>query len=413
MTTEQIKDAIFRECESKTARIVATELGTSEEALRGFLIKGSPMETHVLQKAVEFYVRGSSPTQLPHEVLMGKPEVVENHEEVSSGIPDPFNGGPGEALPVVAQLAGARQISTDAFDPEEQNVRVVPASNAPPLAPPIKTGALARVADPIPEPPVDNVKESARRPVKKAVKATGTPQKNLCLLFPIYKSVDPATFMTILAFWDKSTMGAEMSPGDAMIARSRNRLAKRFLEGDCEWSLWLDDDVVFPCGSAGLFRYLTGGVDPFAKKQVNGHWSNDIPDSFLNYSTPSRLISHGKSLVAGSYYDRWGKDTITAVYSTGPQNRIPADSLHPVDFAGTGCMLVHRKVYEDIATKFPGMWPEKGECQFFTPIEGKDRMHGEDQSFCWRAKEAGHPTYLDLGLICGHMGQICYGLPKK
>jgi hypothetical protein len=76
-------------------------------------------------------------------------------------------------------------------------------------------------------------------------------------------------------------------------------------------------------------------------------------------------------------------------------------------------MLVHRKVYEDIAVKFPGIWPKDGEAQFFTPIEGKERMWGEDQSFCWRAKEAGHPTYLDLGLICGHQGAMCYGLPKK
>ena len=400
MTTEQIKDAIFTQCEAQGSSKVAEDLGTTEQALKSFIIKNAPVETRVLQKATELYLNTPSIASRPGEVLMGKPEVVVEKEPCMV-IP----GATGFSAARPAQLAGASIKSQKA-------VVGLSVSNAPPLAPPVPSGALAAVA----EPPVDNVKESSRKqsvetPI--ASKVRKIPERNICLLFPIYKSVDPATFMTVLAFWDKTTMRAELSPGDAMIARSRNRLAKRFLQTDCEWSLWLDDDLVFPCGSAGLYRYLTGGVDPFAKKPVNGHWSNSIDDKFLNYSTPDRLISHGKSLVAGTYFDRWGRDTITAVYSTGPRNSIPSDSLHPVDFAGTGCMLVHRKVYEDIAAKFPDIWPEKGECQFFTPIEGKERMWGEDQSFCWRAKEAGHPTYLDLGLLCGHQGAMCYGLPRK
>lgn len=395
MTSEQIKKAVFEQTQQRSAPTVAQELGITADALTGWLLSGKSVELKTVSKAAELYLNMAASKGRPSEVTMGKPEAPSVIQGEMSTIPG-ANGftavanspSPRGTMSEKAELAGAGPI-------------------APPLARNIANkGVMATQADPKPEP------ESDAPTAPKASKPARSPAKNLCLLFPIYKSVDPSTFMTVLAFWDKNTMSAELSPGDAMIARSRNRLAKRFLEGTAEWSLWLDDDLVFPCGSAGLYRYLVGAVDPFQKRPQQGHWANSIDDKFLNYSTPSRLMSHGKTLVAGTYYDRWGKGTITAVYSQAPQNRIPSDSLHPVDFAGTGCMLVHRSVYEAIASKYPGLHPEKGECQYFTPIEGRERMYGEDQSFCHRAKEASHPTYLDLGLICGHQGPQCYGIPK-
>lgn len=381
MTGVQIKEAIFNQVASRGAAEVAAEIGTDEVTLKSWMLNGRPIDPPVAAKAAELYLNAQLKNR-PQEVVMGKPpESSENgHGDVKSVIPGLETNAPGRGEPVFdgmkkAELAGARKL-------------------APLPAPAVTQEKPVKRSDKLPSP---NVKKST---------------KNVSLLFPIYKSVEPATFMTVLAFWDRETMGAELSPGDAMIARSRNRLAKRFLDSGVEWSLWLDDDVVFPCGSAGLYRYLVGSVDPFKKEPLQSHWANQISDHFLNYSTPSRLMSHGKTIVAGCYWDRWGQNTITAVYSQGPNTPFPSDSLHPVDFAGTGCMLVHRRVYEDIAKKFPNMWPEKGECQFFTPIEGPDRMWGEDQSFCHRAKEAGHPTFLDLGLICGHVGSHTYGLPK-
>lgn len=253
-------------------------------------------------------------------------------------------------------------------------------------------------------------------PVKKAGKQAkvAAPERNICILMPVYKSLDPNTVATMLKFWDQSRMRFEMRAGDAMIARSRNHLATRFLKTDCEWSFWIDDDVILPCGSPGLFRFLTGCYDP-----INGaneqHWSFKIPDNFLNFIAPDRLISHGKTIVSGIYFDRWQKNTITAVFGEGPKTSLPADQLHPVDFTGFGCIAVHRSVYEDIVKTFPEVMKKDApgnESGFFTPIQGEDgRMWGEDQSFCWRAKQSGHTTFMDLAVICGHIGSICCGLP--
>jgi hypothetical protein len=86
---------------------------------------------------------------------------------------------------------------------------------------------------------------------------------------------------------------------------------------------------------------------------------------------------------------------------------IPHNSLQPIGFNGTGCLAIHRQVFLDIAAKFPETFSPQSlgnECGFFTNIQTPQRMLGEDESFAWRANEAGHPTFLDLGLLCGHIG---------
>ena len=36
-------------------------------------------------------------------------------------------------------------------------------------------------------------------------------------------------------------------------------------------------------------------------------------------------------------------------------------------------------------------------------------MQGEDQTFGIRAGKSGHQSYVDMGLICGHIGTCVYG----
>lgn len=239
--------------------------------------------------------------------------------------------------------------------------------------------------------------------------------RNICLCFPVYKHFESATVMALLAMWDKTKMRVEMRAGDAMIARSRNHLAKRFLETGAEWSFWMDDDVVPPCGSAGLWRFLVGAFNPATRQTNMNHWSAKIPDHFLEKSAIERLMSWDKKIIGGLYFDRWGMGTITAGYSRAPLFSPPVDSIHPVDFVGTGCLLVHRDVYLAIASKFPEVMKQGApgnETGFFTPIQGEEgRMWGEDQAFGYRAAQAGFQSFLDFGCVCGHVGMQIHGLP--
>jgi len=129
--------------------------------------------------------------------------------------------------------------------------------------------------------------------------------------------------------------------------------------------------------------------------------------------------------------------------------------VKPTRWIATGCLLVHRSVYEDIQAKFPELAPRGGDeaWNFFTPSEhdlvqaaaaakgvleddrkdplvrvaealallerGKKQSRasnylgqGEDVTFCIRAAQAGHQPFIDMGLVLGHLGTYCFG-PKS
>ncbi len=132
--------------------------------------------------------------------------------------------------------------------------------------------------------------------------------------------------------------------------------------------------------------------------------------------------------------------------------RQPRDEIRPTRWVGTGSMLIHRSVFEDIEKKFPflGRDHEGKHCNFFTSSEhdlrnGADEalqilddmsvsaearcahVHkllidlkakteayarlgtGEDVIFCHRAAQSGHQPFVDFGTISGHIGVKVFG----
>jgi hypothetical protein len=226
--------------------------------------------------------------------------------------------------------------------------------------------------------------------------------RDVCLCIASYQFFPGECFTCFMALAMKYRQGIRLEHrhSDSMIARSRNQLAKRFLATGATWSIWLDSDMIFPFGNSGIFATQTG---------------MDIPNQFGNLHTIERLISHGKTIVGGCYWDRRGGGRLIAGGSQPILHTIPSDNLAAVDFVGTGCLAVHRQVFIDVAKTFPDTMSSDApgnETGFFTPIQ-KGRMLGEDESFAYRAAQSGHPSYLDLGVICGHVGTAIRGLPEK
>lgn len=227
--------------------------------------------------------------------------------------------------------------------------------------------------------------------------------RDVCLCLPVYQDVPQAHFFTMLCLAMKYRMALrlEFRGDDSMITRSRNHLAKRFLDTGATWSVWFDSDMVVPFGHAGVFMTQTN--------------MRNVPEKYLGFHTIERLISHGRSIVGGCYWDRRGGGKLIAGGGGAITNPIPSDMLHAIGFVGTGCLAVHRQVFLDIAAKFPETYSKNAfgnEAGFFTNIQTPERMLGEDESFAKRATDAGHPTYLDLGLLCGHIGSgNVHGVP--
>jgi len=168
-------------------------------------------------------------------------------------------------------------------------------------------------------------------------------------------------------------------------------------------------------------------------------------------------LSHGKTLVGALYFGRHphGKPCYREGFNDPKEaefaRKAPMKMLKPTAWVGTGCLLIHRQVFLDIEAKFPhlarhgdqgGQWFTSSEHDLVGAVDraravlakpsadtafealkiletgaAASRANsslgiGEDAQFCRRAKAAGHQPYVDMGLVCGHLGLHCYG-PKN
>lgn len=266
--------------------------------------------------------------------------------------------------------------------------------------------------------------------------------KKVMLTMPWMKHTNPQTAFTVMGLFDRRRCGRLLNFGDAFVAHTRNTCADLFLKTDLEWMLTVDDDMVVPFGDARWF---------------NAHTNFALPPEFAGLNAMDRLLSHGKTLVGGLYFgrNRLGKP----MYCEGANNpqeaeyarKAPHNTVKPTRWIGTGCLLIHRSVFEDIEKKFPrlsrrvdgmgGQWFSTGEHAIMEQLEqlralmSSESMSaelaykahtmvekicsasrtnstlsmGEDVQFCVRARESGHQPYVDMGLLCGHIGQCVYG----
>lgn len=261
-----------------------------------------------------------------------------------------------------------------------------------------------------------------------------TPGRDLMWCLPMYKTTNPHTFFSVIALFNRASAGLTVLAGDAMVAHTRNKLAARFLASSFEWSLWVDDDMILPMGDPAWFKSVTG--------------FKDLPDEFAAIKTVDRLRASGKTLIGATYFGRnpEGKPMfseglndpgVAEELRQGPRNEIRATK-----WIGTGCLLVHRSVFESIQAKFPELAPPTpGDVwQFFSPSQDAlfrslDRLKtltdpallttavdetlavahryhvgtGEDVIFSSRALAAGHQPYVDLAVVAGHIGACAYG----
>lgn len=215
---------------------------------------------------------------------------------------------------------------------------------------------------------------------------------------PIYRDISPWMYKATHVLRHKygTDLGLLMEVGTD-IGLNRNRIADRFLATDGEWLLWLDDDMAPPIGYPSESR----------------KWGARFNDEFNRTDVLARLMKQEKTIVSALYFDRSGTgvpmfaegrndaDLAERIRTKGPKNE-----LLPTKWVGGGCVLVHRQVYVDMLDKIPSIRkPNSAQPNgFYNKLD----WHGEDVSFCIRAKEAGHQSYVDLGCICGHAGTVVH-----
>lgn len=225
----------------------------------------------------------------------------------------------------------------------------------------------------------------------------------IMLGLPWYKYTHPIVSFFIMALIKLHKDNLLLVPkfGDAMIYHARNKLAERFLATDYDYLMMIDDDMIVPVGVPELFRGLCGLPD-------------DYPWQTCSQSVINRLVGHGVDVVGATYYGRHKDGPLMShagMTNQGVQ-RVTKEgtqtALAKTEWVGTGCILIHRSVFEKIRAHYGDslvLTPEMGSYGYFMP----DNQGGEDQAFGRRANAAGCNVYVDPGLHCLHLGFSAWG----
>lgn len=165
-----------------------------------------------------------------------------------------------------------------------------------------------------------------------------------------------------------------------LLSRGRNELVAQFLEyTDAQWLLMIDSDEQL---SVAGFDKLIGSVHDTERPIMAGLYFGAWPGEY--YPTACPLIFKAVE----------GSTRFTPIMD------YPTDKVIPVDSAGTGCLMVHRSVFEKFqedATPHQGkIW-----CWFQDmPVNGD--WFSEDHYFCARARELGYQIHANTGVVLPH-----------
>jgi hypothetical protein len=170
----------------------------------------------------------------------------------------------------------------------------------------------------------------------------------------------------------------------ANLAGPRNDVVRQFLTGsDADWLWFVDTDMVFlPDTVEKLLEF----ADPVTAPIVGGLCFSI--DKTRIYPTLYGLMGEEDS-PQGIRFHEW-----------------PPDSMFQVAATGTGCVLIHRSVFERMREFVNPATGQKGfnaAFPWFQETAHDDRPVGEDITFCWRAGVLGIPVHVNTAVHVGHV----------
>lgn len=156
---------------------------------------------------------------------------------------------------------------------------------------------------------------------------------------------------------------------DSAVHRNRYYLTQTFMESDWSHMMFIDADIEFT--------------------------SDDV----------AKLWNMNADVAVGVYRLKKEGSEIAA-HTGGKLMRLGGDAgVIPVDYAGTGFMLIHRRVFEHIEHELPLIDTELGKMRKWWGFDVVDGVElPEDYSFCERVRRNGMQVMMDTSVVLTHWG---------
>lgn len=205
---------------------------------------------------------------------------------------------------------------------------------------------------------------------------------------PIYRTIEPLQIKGLLQLLRDPRYGYFPQTGDALIERVRGISATYFLKHtDAEVYLSLDSDIC---------EFKKEAIDEMCDQTV----THDIVGAVYICRSVTRTFPASTFL-----------NNTSIEFNTDP-------TPVPVQWAATGCLAVHRRVFERLAQTMPLLHEKDGVRAFYPfyqtmiwdePEIGKILL-SEDYAFCQRAKDLGFAVYVNPAVRVAHIGPYAYRL---
>lgn len=206
-------------------------------------------------------------------------------------------------------------------------------------------------------------------------------QKIILIGMPSYGGLIPATMVQSLLQLHKPLPCAFMIVERQRIDKARNGIALEALKQGADYLFFVDDDNPIPPDT--LEKLLEDDKDVIIAPILGRN-----PDEEGRYPLcafyKEEVVADGKKLNLYRNVEKFRDEGY----------------LHRIDAAGTGCMLIKRKVLEKMFKKYGEYMFEFGDIKFKKPIkvDGKKyerRTMSEDCEFSERVTEEGFEIWLD------------------
>jgi hypothetical protein len=216
---------------------------------------------------------------------------------------------------------------------------------------------------------------------------------------PMYGGMCHGSYMVSMArvipvFIHAGFAGVQLAytTNESLITRARDSLAHDFLQSDCTHLMFIDSDIGFE--AEDILSMIAADKDI-----VCGLY----PRKEIDWGAVAAAVRAG--VAVEELHQHTGALVVNAL--DGPSENVPRDVLTEVVNAGTGFMLIKRKVLETLADMVPAYRTgSKVFRQFFGTSIDPDSGVGlsEDFAFCKLARDNGYGVWVAPWIKLTHTG---------